>query len=49
MEELKRFQGSTFDAIARKKLLEDQDTIFELTGKLQKLQIEMNCMNDSRG
>ena len=33
MEELKRFQGSTFDTIARKKLVEDQDTILELTGK----------------
>ena len=27
MEELKRFQGSTFDTIARRKLVEDQDTI----------------------
>ena len=48
MEELKRFQGSTFDTIARRKLVEDQDTILELTGKIQKLQNEINCMNDSR-
>ena len=48
MEELKRFQGSTFDTIARRKWVEDQDTIHELTGKIQELQNEINCMNDSR-
>ena len=48
MEELKRFQGSTFDTIARRKLVEDRDTIFELTGKIQELQNVINCMNDSR-
>ena len=48
MEELKRFQGSTFDTIARRRLVEDQDTILELTGKIQELQNEINCMNDSR-
>ena len=48
MEELKRFQGSTFDTIARRKLVEDRDTILELAGKIQKLQNEINCMSDSR-
>ena len=48
MEELKRFQGSTFDTIARTRLVEDRDTILELTGKVQELQNEINCMNDSR-
>ena len=49
MEELKRFQGSTFDTIARRKLVEDRDTtILELTGKIQELQNGINCMNDSR-
>ena len=48
MEELKQFQGSTFDTIARRKLVEDRDTILELTGKIQELQNEINCMNDSR-
>ena len=48
MEELKRFQGSTFDTIARRKLVEDRDTVLELTGKIQELQNEINCMNDSR-
>ena len=48
MEELKRFQGSTFDTIARRKLVENRDTILGLTGKIQELQNEINCMNDSR-
>ena len=48
MEELKRLQGSAFDTIARIKLVEDQGTILELTGKIQELQNEINCMNDSR-
>ena len=48
MEDLKKVQSSTFDTIARRRLVEDQDTILELTGKIQELQNEMNCMNDSR-
>ena len=48
MEELKRFQGSTFATISRRRLIEDRDTILELTGKIQELQKEINCMNDSR-
>ena len=48
MEELKKFQSSTFDTIARRRLFEDQDTILELSGKIQELQNEINCMNDSR-
>ena len=47
-EELKRFQGSTFDTIARRRSVEDQDTILELTVKIQELQNDINCMNDSR-
>ena len=35
MEELKRFQGSTFNTISRRELVEDRDTILELTGKIQ--------------
>ena len=30
MEELRKFQSSTFDTIARRKLIEDQNTILEL-------------------
>ena len=48
MEELKKFQSSTFDTIARRRLVEDQDTILELIGKIQQLQNEISCMNDSR-
>ena len=40
MEELKRFQGSTFDEFSRRKLVEDRDTILELTAKIQELQNE---------
>ena len=48
MEELKRFQGSTFDEFSRRRLVEDRDTVLELTAKIQELQNEVNCMNDSR-
>ena len=48
MEELRKFQSSTFDTIARRRIVEDQDTIFELTGKIQDLQNESNCVNDSK-
>ena len=48
MEELKKFQSSTFDTIARRRLVVDQDTILELTGKIQDLQNEIDCMNDSK-
>ena len=47
MEELKRFQGSTFDTISRRKVVEDRDTILEFTGKIQELRKEVQCMNDS--
>ena len=47
MEELKRFQGSTFETFSKRKLIEDRDTILELTAKIQELQNEVNCMNDS--
>ena len=45
MEELRKFQSSTFDTIARRKLIEDQNTILELSGRVQELQNEVNCMN----
>ena len=48
MEELRKFQSSTFDTLASRKLIEDQNTIMELSGKLQELQNEVNCMNDSK-
>ena len=48
MKELRKFQSSTFDTLARRKLAEDQNTIFELSGRVQELQNEVNCMNDSK-
>ena len=48
VKELKRFQGSTFDEFSRRRLIEDRDTILELTAKVQELQNEGQCMNDSR-
>ena len=48
MEELKKFQSSTFDTVARRKLAEDRGAILELTGKIQQLQNEINCMSDTR-
>ena len=34
--------------MARRKLIEDQNTILELSGRVQELQNEVNCMNDSK-
>ena len=48
MEELRKFQSSTFDTLARRELTEDQNTILELSGRVQELQNEVNCMNDSK-
>ena len=33
MEELRKFQSSTFDTMARRKLVEDQNTTLELSGR----------------
>ena len=48
MEELLKFQSSAFDTLARRKLIEDQNTILELSGRVQELQNEVNCMNNSK-
>ena len=48
MEELLKFQSSAFDTSARRKLIEDQNTILELSGRVQEFQNEVNCMNDSK-
>ena len=48
MKELKKFQSSTFDTIARRRSVEDQDAMLEFTGKIQELQNEIYCMNDSK-
>ena len=41
MEESKRFQGFTFDKFSRKKLIENRDTILELTATIQELKYEV--------
>ena len=48
MEELKRVQELRVDESSRRRLIENQDTISELTARIQELQNEVNCMNDSR-
>ena len=47
-KELKQFQSSTFDTIARRRLVEDQDTILGLSVRIQELQNEIDCMSDSK-
>ena len=42
MEELRKFQSSTFDTIARRKLIADQNTILELGQRAQELQNEVH-------
>ena len=48
MKELQKFQSSTFDEFTKQKFIEDQKIIMELSGRLQELQNEVNCMNDSK-
>ena len=47
-QELQKFENSTFDEFIQKKFIEDQKIIVELSGRLQELQNEVNCMHDSR-
>ena len=48
MKELQEFQNSTFDEFTQQKFIEDQKIIMELSGRLQELQNEVNCRNDSK-
>ena len=45
MEELRKFQSSS-TLWQDEKLVEDQNTFLELSGRIQELQNEVNCMND---
>ena len=45
---MQKFQSSTFHTLTRQKLIEDQNTILELSGRVQELQNEVHCMNDSK-
>ena len=46
MEELKRVQELRIDESSRRRLIENQDTINELTARIQELHNEVNCIND---
>ena len=46
MEELKRVQELRVDESSRRRLIESQDTINGLTARIQKLQTEVNCLDD---
>ena len=48
MEELKRVQELRIGEFSRRRLIENQDTIHELTARIQELPNEVNCMNDSK-
>ena len=48
MKELQEFQNSTFDEFTQQKFIEYQKIIMELSGRLQELQNEVNCRNDSK-
>ena len=48
MEELQKSHVLKVEEISRRKLTEDQNTIMELRAKIQELQNEVNCTNDSR-
>ena len=48
MEEWKRVQELRIDEFSRRRLIENQDTIDELTARIHELQNDVNCMNDSR-
>ena len=47
-EELKRVQELRVDEFSRRRLIENQDPIHELTARIQELRNGVNCMNDSR-
>ena len=47
-EVLQKWKNSAFDTMVRRKLIEDQNTILELSGRVQELQNEVKCMSDSK-
>ena len=48
MKELQKFFNSIFYTLTKKKFIEVQKIILELSGRFEELQNEVNCMNDSR-
>ena len=49
MEALTRTREMYVDEFSREKMIENHNIINELMTKVQELQYEINCMNDSRG
>ena len=45
---MQRVQELRIDEFSRRRLIENQDTVNELTARNQELQNEFNCMNDWR-
>ena len=48
VEELQKSHVLEVEELSRRKLTEDQNTMMELRARIQELQNEVNCMNDSR-
>ena len=49
LQKWKNYENSkVLPSIARRKLIEDQNTILELSDRVQELQNEVNCMNNSK-
>ena len=48
MEELQKSHVLKVEKLSRRKLTEEQNTIMELRARIQELQNEVNCVNDSR-
>ena len=48
MEELQKSHVLKVEELSRRKLTEDQHKIMELRARIQELQNEVNCINDSR-
>ena len=48
MKELQKFFNSIFYTLTKKKFIEVQKIIMELSGRFEELQNEVNCMNDSK-
>ena len=48
MEKLQKSHVLKVEELSRRRLTEDQNTTIELKARIQELQNEINCMNDSR-
>ena len=48
LADVRRVQESRVDESSTRRLIENKDTINELSARIQELQNEVNCLNDSR-